>query len=489
MIVGDFHQDRESEGRGRALGAPTVPSTTRTAHQPTALRAVHPRFPRWLKAVDSVERSLRRPLPILLDSSVLGVSVYGVASSTRAVAVAVACFVVLGLTFGVWKRRSPVQAQGVGWYLLRVTPAAGLACTAIGFYPGTSDRRVGLAAATALVWLATFKVAAWVTVAAARRRGLGLSPTLVIGPEQQVAEAEYRIHLYPEAGLVAAHAHVCPPNRYEPASQTLARIERLLGRHSITHVVCTGGDTTSNSVMRDVVRLAPTDVDVTVVAPVPVTGSATVRLGDLNVLCLGRPSWGSQAVKRALDVLVAAVLLVALSPLLAATALAIRWGDPGPALFCQRRTGRHNRPFTIVKFRSMVHNAEDLKPMLMDRNVADGLLFKAAGDPRVTRVGAVIRRFSIDELPQLLNVLRGEMSLVGPRPLPSDFDPDDPFARIRHSVLPGITGLWQVKGANALSYAAMIDLDCAYVASRTLSFDLRILLQTIPAVLVRRDPY
>jgi lipopolysaccharide/colanic/teichoic acid biosynthesis glycosyltransferase len=310
-----------------------------------------------------------------------------------------------------------------------------------------------------------------------------------VGPERQVAAVEYRIHLNPEAGLVCAHSHICSDRRDGDPARSLALIQGLLSEHSIDHVVCTGGDSGSDSLMRDLVRLAPATVDVTVVQPVPLAGVPLTRLGDLAVICLVLPSWGSHFFKRLFDLTAAALLIAALAPVLLLTALAVRLGDPGPAIFRQIRTGRRNAMFTIYKFRSMIQDAERMKDELRDCNIADGPLFKARNDPRITPVGRFIRRFSIDELPQLLNVLKGDMSLVGPRPLPSRFDELDPFARVRHQALPGITGLWQVKGANALSYDDMIDLDCAYVATRTLGFDLKILLQTLPAVLVRRDPY
>lgn len=478
MIAGDEHTE----------GATLTPASVATPVPRTAGRT-STRTPVWLGVADSCHRSQRRPLPIAVDLALTGGSVLAASGSVRAALLSVVLLLISGLLIGVWKRRSSVQAQGVGWYLRRIAPCAAVAISASCVWPDVPARTAGLAGASVMVWLSATKVALWVLVATARRRGLGLRRTLVVGPERQVAAVEYRIHLYPEAGLVCAHSHVCPPIRTGSGADSAALIQRLLDDHSIDHVVCTGGDTGSDSFMRDVVRLAPRTIDVSVVQQVPLAGAAQTRIGDLAVICLSRPSWGSEVVKRTFDVTAAALLLLVSSPILLATAISIRLGDAGPALFLQRRTGRDNRMFTILKFRSMVVDAERLKSSLMDRNVADGLLFKAIDDPRVTRVGAVIRRFSIDELPQLVNVLRGDMSLVGPRPLPSQFDDDDPLARARHSVPPGITGLWQVKGANALSYEDMIDLDCAYATSRSLGFDLRILLQTLPAVLVRRDPY
>lgn len=451
----------------RSTTAPTGPGLRAARRAPAGRGA-----PRRWRAAESCQQSLRRPLPVASDVAVATVAASAAAPSLRAAPVMAVALLVTGLVFGVWKHRSTVQAQGVSWYLRRVAVPVTVSAAALSLYPGLSGRSATVAGAAAYLALTVTKMAQWLLVGAARRRGIGLRRTLVIGPERAVAGAEYRIHLYPESGLVCAESLVLSPASGDTAP---GELEALLRDHGIEHVVCAGADSGTGTVARDVIRLAPAGVDVTVVSTVALAGAAQTRLGDLAVVCLGRPSWGTRGVKRLLDVAASLVLLVLLSPVLAATAAAIRLGDGGPALFCQRRTGYGNRMFTIFKFRSMVEDAEALKEALRDRNVADGMLFKAEDDPRITRVGAVIRRFSIDELPQLFNVVRGEMSLVGPRPLPNAFDDRDVFARSRHSARPGITGLWQVKGANALSYEDMIDLDCAYVATRSLGLDLRIL--------------
>jgi lipopolysaccharide/colanic/teichoic acid biosynthesis glycosyltransferase len=186
---------------------------------------------------------------------------------------------------------------------------------------------------------------------------------------------------------------------------------------------------------------------------------------------------------------VAAVLLAAVAPLLAATAFAIWLHDRGPVIFKQRRVGQDGRPFVMLKFRSMVVDAEQQRDGYTDQNVNSGLLFKVRGDPRITPVGAIIRRLSIDELPQLVNVLKGDMSLVGPRPLPVDPDEFEGPARARHEVPPGITGPWQVEGGNALDYSDMVDLDLTYIATRSFGYDLQLLVRTVPALLTRRSAY
>lgn len=463
---------------------PPPPAREATGWRPGTLGTGAPAAPRWLRAADECQRSLRRPQPVAVDlASAVSVTL-GLSDSVRAAAIVAVATMAGGLLFGLWKRRSSVQAQGLSWCARRLIPVAALDAGALYAWGGLTARHAATAAVVVVAALTLLHGLLWVIVGCARRRGLGLSRTLIIGSETQVADVARRIALSPEAGLACVHSKLTDWRPDHPV-RSQALLEAVLADHAIEHVVCTAGD----GVARDVIRYAPLTVDVTVVHPLPLAGPAPARLGDAGVTCLARPAWGTDGCKRAFDLVTAAVLLSVLSPLLAVIALAVRLGDPGPAVFRQKRTGRGNRPFTIFKFRSMVEGAESQKAALMDRNVADGPLFKAEDDPRITTVGAFIRRFSIDELPQLWNVVRGEMSLVGPRPLPSEFDDSDIFARIRHQVLPGITGLWQVKGANALPYDDMIDLDCSYVASRSLGLDLRILLQTVPAVLVRRDPY
>ncbi len=196
-------------------------------------------------------------------------------------------------------------------------------------------------------------------------------------------------------------------------------------------------------------------------------------------------------VQRGMDVGLAVVALVLTAPVLAFAAAAIRMTSRGPLLFRQRRAGLGGRPFTMYKLRTMYVGADDDKELFREFNaLPTGPCFKMKDDPRVTRVGRRLRRSSIDELPQLWNVLRGEMSLVGPRPLPLDEVRDDaPEHRIRHSVKPGLTCLWQVSGRTDIPYEEWMALDLWYVRRRSLGLDLRILLKTIPAVLSGRGAY
>lgn len=198
----------------------------------------------------------------------------------------------------------------------------------------------------------------------------------------------------------------------------------------------------------------------------------------------------TDAAIRALDVIGAVCLLIVLSPLLVLIAATIRLDSPGPAVFRQRRVGRNLSPFTVVKFRTMREGAgatvheRHVESMIASREGADRPMSKLDEDDRVTQVGSVLRRTSLDELPQLWNVVRGEMSLVGPRP-PIQYEVDryPPEAFRRFAVRPGLTGLWQVRGRSLLSFREMIELDTEYVERRSLPLYLKILLLTLPTVI------
>lgn len=200
---------------------------------------------------------------------------------------------------------------------------------------------------------------------------------------------------------------------------------------------------------------------------------------------------GAKVLKRLFDVVVAASMLILLAPLFGLVALAIWWHDRGPVLFWQTRVGRHGSEFRFPKFRSMVLNAEEIKAQLMAQNVhGEGVTFKLERDPRVTPVGRIIRKLSIDELPQLWCILKGQMSLVGPRPpLPSEVERYTLSDRRRLEVTPGLTCTWQVSGRSDIPFERQVQLDVEYIRSQSLWLDLRILLATVPAVLAGRGAY
>jgi lipopolysaccharide/colanic/teichoic acid biosynthesis glycosyltransferase len=193
-----------------------------------------------------------------------------------------------------------------------------------------------------------------------------------------------------------------------------------------------------------------------------------------------------RSAKRGLDLVAAVVGLVVLTPLLLLVALAVSSTSPGPPLFRQRRVGRNGREFGMWKFRTMVAEAERLRPLLL-ADSRDGDWLDVDHDPRITSLGRLLRRTSIDELPQLVNVLLGDMSLVGPRPLPLVEHARIPgWAVARSQVRPGITGLWQVRGRASVGFAEMLRLDCEYVREPSLAKDLMILARTVPAILTAR---
>jgi exopolysaccharide biosynthesis polyprenyl glycosylphosphotransferase len=216
------------------------------------------------------------------------------------------------------------------------------------------------------------------------------------------------------------------------------------------------------------------------------------QLGGLPVLSIGTPrlTRSAQVAKRGLDVVVAGAALVAMTPLLAAVAIAIRLDSRGPILFRQPRAGRERETFELLKFRSMYTNAEERKVELHS-DVEDGVMFKMHADPRVTRVGRFLRRYSLDELPQLWNVIRGEMSLVGPRPLilPETAALSEDWHLRRLELRPGLTGPWQIYGRSQSPFQEMVRFDYQYVAGWSLARDIEILLATLPAVMSGRGAY
>jgi exopolysaccharide biosynthesis polyprenyl glycosylphosphotransferase len=191
--------------------------------------------------------------------------------------------------------------------------------------------------------------------------------------------------------------------------------------------------------------------------------------------------------KRLFDLLSSLTALVVLSPLMVGVAIAIKLTSRGPVLFRQERVGQHGQPFYMLKFRSMIVNAEELKARLMAQNEQSGPVFKMRRDPRITPVGRFIRKYSIDELPQLINVLRGVMSVVGPRPpVPSEVARYEAWQRRRLSVRPGLTCVWQVSGRNEISFEEWMYLDMQYIDHWSLSQDFQLILKTLPVVLTGR---
>jgi exopolysaccharide biosynthesis polyprenyl glycosylphosphotransferase len=197
-----------------------------------------------------------------------------------------------------------------------------------------------------------------------------------------------------------------------------------------------------------------------------------------------------RVLKRPFDIAASLIGFAILSPLLLAISVAVKLDSRGPVLFRQIRVGKDGREFWFYKFRSMVVDAEAQKQKLMHLNELEGPVFKISNDPRITKVGTFLRRTSLDELPQLLNVLRGDMSLVGPRPpLPNEVEKYEAWQREKLTVVPGITCLWQISGRNHIGFTEWMRLDIEYIRRQSLGLDVKILSRTLPAVLSRKGAY
>ncbi|MFC5652896.1 sugar transferase [Paenibacillus solisilvae] len=230
-------------------------------------------------------------------------------------------------------------------------------------------------------------------------------------------------------------------------------------------------------------------------APVPQRKDAEVLLESGSAYGYGlkrKKSMRSYVmVKRAIDIICAFIGIILLSPLFIVVALIIKLEDPkGSIFFHQIRVGKNEKLFKMYKFRSMVSNAEELLGDLLEQNEISGAMFKMKEDPRITKIGKFIRKTSIDELPQLWNVVRGDMSLVGPRPpLPREVAEYTNYDKLRLKVTPGCTGLWQVSGRNELSFSEMVELDLIYIEHRSIMYDLKIILKTVKVLLGSKDAF
>ncbi len=327
-----------------------------------------------------------------------------------------------------------------------------------------------------------------------RRRGVLYSRVVMVGSGAVANAALQRLQRYPDievTGFVDDEPHGMADKLPCPRLGKIADLPYACAATGADRVLVAFSSSPPSQVM-DVLRKLPPSVHVCVVPrmfELVTWQSQLEELHGLTVMDIAPPQLGtlSRALKRAMDLCVSACLLLVLAPLIVGIAIAIKATSPGPVLFRQPRTGRGGVPFEILKFRSMEVGAERLKIDLREHNEVDGPLFKLRHDPRVTKVGRFLRRTSLDEIPQLFNVLLGQMSLVGPRP----FVPDEArgfadWATRRFDVRPGMTGLWQVSGRNDLPFAELQQLDYAYVASWSLWWDLKILWHT-PGTVLRRD--
>lgn len=332
-----------------------------------------------------------------------------------------------------------------------------------------------------------------------RGRGIGVDRALIVGAGE-IGRAIMRTIMalpqlgYQVVGFIDDEVQEKTIGRFPRLGSTKA-LPRLLQEGKVDEVIITLPWTSHGKIIKmvaqceraqvrarvvpDLFQMSLSRVDVEEVGGIPLLGVKKVSIRGWNL-----------ALKRAIDLFVSAITLLLLSPLIPLIAVMIKLESPGPALFRQMRMGRDGKPFTLYKFRSMRPEAEEAVSELHDLNEAEGVFFKIREDPRCTRVGRVLRRLSLDELPQMYNILRGEMSLVGPRPaLPREVELYEEWHRRRLGVLPGLTGLWQVMGRSDLTFDEMVMLDLFYIENWSLWLDLKIILLTIPTVLSGKGAY
>jgi exopolysaccharide biosynthesis polyprenyl glycosylphosphotransferase len=361
-----------------------------------------------------------------------------------------------------------------------------------------------------MFWGLTVVLLTWfrsITRSFARNQPWYLQDALVVGPPDQTEAIIRKIERHPEWRIrAAAHAEHPPekpsprfPRRDEtepPADTSLISLVRRLG---VDRVMLAPALAESRRRAALVAELGDLGVHVDLIPSWSDTVGARLQLHELEgmpLLTVPRPALGRSALrlKRAFDIVVASFAIVVASPLLLACTVAIKLNSPGPVFFRQRRVGRNNERFEVFKFRSMCDGADAQKDEVAALNFhgggTDRGMFKINADPRITRVGSYLRRYSLDELPQLFNIVRGEMSLVGPRPLieSEDCQVEGRFRR-RLGLTPGLTGLWQVNGRSDIPFQEMVTLDYLYVTNWSLWGDIKLLMRTVSAVLRGRGAY
>jgi exopolysaccharide biosynthesis polyprenyl glycosylphosphotransferase len=328
---------------------------------------------------------------------------------------------------------------------------------------------------------------------AARRRGRNYRDVLIIGSGPRAARVRDVIGKHPEwgiriAGFVDDSDVAVDPKLAHERVHKLSELPGLLKEIVVDEVILGCPLAMLPSLGPLVEVCAATGIPLTLLADLfgdDLPPPRVSRLGSLSALSFAQVRHGrlELAIKRAIDVVGATALLALTAPIIGVASIVVRGTSPGPAMFRQRRCGLYGRTFTCLKLRTMIEEAEGRKAELHDLNEMDGPVFKVKHDPRITPVGRFLRKWSIDELPQLWNVLWGEMSLVGPRPpLPEEVANYATFERRRLSMRPGITCLWQVNGRNTIRFEDWVKLDLEYIDGWSLVRDIEILLRTIPAV-------
>jgi exopolysaccharide biosynthesis polyprenyl glycosylphosphotransferase len=477
--------------------------------------ATRPRSTRAAGNAGSVRASYRR--------------IYRLVALTDALSIALGLFIAWWTRFGLQVPQQHFMSVIVGAPLLMVIvvyPAFHL-YDAYRYTPAEEFRRILLAVSLGLgtvvalafssksdfsrMWLALTWAFSIVAALASRRvwhkrigrlrmSGALAFPTIVVGTNPEARHLLELMQLpsfgFRPIGMVTTEAG--DPEVAEAAYPVLGSVEELRDviRELGVECVFVAASALSGREMEFVakaVRLEGVEVRITATLPEVLSSRVAVQtLGGVTALSL-RPVrlTGTQAVvKRAFDVAVATIGVVILSPVLALMAIAVKVSSSGPVLYRHTRVGQRGRPFTMLKFRTMREGADDLVDDLRERHGVEDLMFKLPDDPRVTRIGRFLRKWSLDEIPQLFNVIRGEMSLVGPRPpLPREVTRYEDWQFDRLEVPPGISGLWQVSGRSDLSFDDCVRLDLFYIENWSLAYDLYILAKTVPVLISSRGAY
>ncbi|HVV30928.1 MAG TPA: sugar transferase [Mycobacteriales bacterium] len=385
---------------------------------------------------------------------------------------------------------------------LRLAALGAIAAVAFHVAPARGYFLVAFPAAVVLVLFGRY--AARRILEAQRRRGRCMQRVVVLGRERSVAELVRTVRRDSHAGfqIVGACLDTASPRDAEQVEGVpifggpRAVIGAIRATNADTVAITAFSDMDTTEVRRLGWQLEGSDVAMLVAPRITDVAGPRIHIrpvAGLPLLHVEQPelTGGRRLLKACIDRSVAAMMLIALLPLLCAIGLTVRFTSPGPAIFRQRRVGTAGTVFTLWKFRTMYANAEDRLGDLNALNAhGDGPLFKIVDDPRITPIGRWLRRFSLDELPQLVQVLTGKMSLVGPRPpLPSEVRRYENSVHRRLLVKPGLTGLWQISGRSDLSWNDTVRLDLHYVENWSLALDLTILFRTASAVLARRGAY
>jgi exopolysaccharide biosynthesis polyprenyl glycosylphosphotransferase len=433
-----------------------------------------------LRLLSAVHCGAPGPAAILTDLALLlAVSSLVLGSSGWSLAALVS--LALCLSGRAYRDRDRVVARGLAWWPGVLIGPVAVGVLADDLLTGQDPPlRIAVTAALAFAWLLLARTLAWYVIASRRRDGRDLAVALVVGSGERAGTLARTLDRHREIGLRVG-GDVDPALLGDPHLLAAAAVQ-----HGARHLFLVPSEgIPSPPALRRALGLPVHISYVPLVSDALLDSRPQGRVGGVAVLPLGQPLRGPSAMrgKRLFDIVVASVLLLLSSPLLLLAALAVRLDDGGPILYRQSRTGQDGHQFLMTKFRTMRVGADADQARLTSYNTSDGLLFKMTDDPRVTRVGHLLRRTGADELPQLLDVLRGRMSLVGPRPLPVESDAFSERDNERHLVRPGMTGLWQVSGGSTLRYREMIDLDLAYVHGWTPWLDVQVLLSTISVLL------